>query len=132
LKLDRITLVMVALSVAMSVTAQLSLRTGMQGFSDVTGLDLVAGAIRTPAIWAGLALYGFATITWVAVLSRIDLAVAYPLASMNYVFVTLFSWLVLNERVPALRWLGVLSIFLGVLVVARGERPDPRAGGPMP
>ena len=56
---------------------------------------------------------------------RIDLAVAYPLGSMNYVLVTLLAATVLGESVTLLRWLGTASILVGILVVARGERRHP-------
>ena len=106
----------------MSVSGQLALRTGMSTHAELSGLDLVIAAITTGAVWLGLVLYVSATVSWLAVLSRIDLSVAYPLGSMNYVLVTLLAATVLGEHVTPLRWAGTLSILAGILVVARGER----------
>jgi drug/metabolite transporter (DMT)-like permease len=122
LNLDRNTIILVAWSVAMSVSGQLSLRSGMSAHAELSGLDLVLAAVSTGAVWLGLALYVSATLSWLVVLSRIDLSVAYPLSSMNYVLVTLLAATVLHEQVNALRWAGTLSILAGILVVARGER----------
>lgn len=113
----------------MSVSAQLTLRTAMSALSDLSGLELFVAAATDPLVWAGLGLYVLATISWIAVLSRIDLAVAYPLGSMNYVLVTVMAATVLREGIPPLRWIGTASILAGILIVARGERrgPDGRA-----
>lgn len=111
----------------MSVSAQLTLRSGMSGHALLNGSDLFLAALGSPMIWAGLSLYVLGTVSWLAVLSRIDLAVAYPLGSMNYVLVTLLAATLLDESVTLLRWIGTASILVGILVVARGE---PRAGVP--
>ena len=128
MRLDRNTMILVAWSVAMSVSGQLALRTGMAAHAELSGMDLVLAAITTGAVWLGLALYISATVSWLAVLSRIDLSVAYPLGSMNYVLVTLLAATLLGEQVNPLRWAGTLSILAGILVVARGERTA-KSGG---
>lgn len=120
-KLDPRTLALVGWSVAMSVAAQLTLRATMSGHAGLGGQELAMAAVSSPMVWAGLGLYLLATVTWLMVLSRIDLSVAYPLGSMNYVLVTLFAATVLGEEVGLLRWAGILSILIGILVVARGE-----------
>lgn len=122
MRLDRSTLLLVAWSVATSVSGQLLLRTAMAGHSGLTGGELFMAAVTSALVWTGLGLYVLSTVTWLAVLSRIDLAVAYPLASMNYVLVTLLAATLLDESVSLLRWLGTASILVGILVVARGER----------
>lgn len=111
----------------MSVMAQVALRAGMSGYFALSGLDLITAAVTSPLVWLGLGLYISGTVSWLAVLSRIDLAVAYPLGSMNYVLVTVLAATVLGEQVSILRWLGTASILVGILVVARGERRQPQA-----
>ena len=106
----------------MSVGSQVALRHGMSAFSGETGLDLVLGAIRELWVILGLVAFAMGTVSWLAILSRIDLAVAYPLGAMNYLFVTILSATVLDETVPLLRWAGNLAILCGILVIALGER----------
>ncbi len=112
----------------MSVSAQLTLRTAMVVHADLGGLGLLVASATSPMVWVGLGLYVSGTISWLAVLSRIDLAVAYPLGSMNYVLVTVLAALLLGEDVPLLRWAGTASILVGILVVARGEASHKDAG----
>ena len=112
----------------MSVSAQVMLRHGMSKLVELTGLELGIAAATAPWVLGGLGLYLLGTVSWIAVLSRIDLAVAYPLGSLNYVLVTILSAAVLHEAIPPLRWVGTCFILVGILVVARGEtRAVPQA-----
>ena len=72
-----------------------------------------------PTIWFGLAAYGLGAVLWLVVLSRLDLSFAYPLLALSYILIPLLSYLVLGENVPALRWVGIAVIFMGVVIVAR-------------
>jgi undecaprenyl phosphate-alpha-L-ara4N flippase subunit ArnE len=121
LKLDRTTLLLVAWSVVLSVSAQLLLRRTMSAYAELVGLDLVVAAATSPMIWVGVSFYLLATVSWLVVLSRIDLAVAYPLGALNYVLVTLLAATVLNDQVTLLRWIGTASILVGIMLVALGE-----------
>ena len=58
-------------------------------------------------------------LAWIAVLSRLDLSVAYPFLALNFVLVTLVARFFLGESVPPLRWLGILVIIGGILLVAK-------------
>ena len=121
-RLDLTSFLLVTFSVGMSVSAQLALRHGMAAVA-ASGGSLVTGAATSPWVLGGLTMYGLGTVTWLLLLSRIDLVVAYPLGSLNFVFVTALSGFVLHEQVPTLRWVGTVLILVGIYVVARGEHP---------
>lgn len=118
----------------MSVGSQLALRMGMSAFSGMTGVDVIVGAMGSPWVLAGLAAFALGSISWLVVISRIDLSVAYPLGALNYVVVAALSASVLGEAVPSLRWAGVTFILFGILVIAFGERvqreKEPAAADP--
>ena len=116
------TLALVGCSVLLSIAAQLSLKHGMSGLADRSGVQLFLAAARSLWVPLGILSYALATVSWLALLGRVDLAVAYPLGSLNHVFVVLLSALLLHEVVPWLRWLGVLLIVAGSFIIARGER----------
>jgi multidrug transporter EmrE-like cation transporter len=54
---------------------------------------------------------------WLFVLSKIDLNLAYSIDSMRYVFIAVASLVFLKERIGVLRWLGITSVFLGIMMV---------------
>ena len=75
----------------------------------------VAAALRTPALWAALVLYGGATVLWIWILSRVPLTRAYPWVALGTVLVPLMGWYWFDEPVGAKFWLGVGLIALGLV-----------------
>lgn len=115
---------LLALTVLFNVLGQVFIKQGMTVAGTVEGeasavVQTFLRGFTTPWIWAGLAAYGLGSLLWMAVLSRVDLSIAYPALSLGYILIVLVSWLALREPVSALRWLGVLVITVGVFLVAR-------------
>lgn len=65
----------------------------------------------------GLCAYAISTGIYFYVLSRVHLSWAYALGGMSYILTVLLAATALNESVPPLRWLGVLMIAFGVVLV---------------
>ncbi|MOA62691.1 putative 4-amino-4-deoxy-L-arabinose-phosphoundecaprenol flippase subunit ArnE [compost metagenome] len=57
--------------------------------------------------------------TWIIVLTRVQLSWAYPMLALNQVLILLIGWGLLKEPVSPLRWGGVLLIITGVVLVSR-------------
>lgn len=116
---------LVLLSILCGVAGQTVIKIGVSqpGASEATvGLfSLVNMIVRSPLVLLGLILYGVGALAWIAVLARIDLSIAYPFLALNFVLVTLSSQFLLGEYVPPLRWLGVLVICSGIILVARSS-----------
>jgi len=87
------------------------------GFPDGLFLFMKAMAL-SPYLWFGLlgALLVFAF--WSTILSKIDLSIAVPIASLSYILVPLSSIIFFHEKIPPLRWLGILIILSGVILVS--------------
>lgn len=80
-------------------------------------LDVFPRVFTSGAIWLGIASLFAYFICYMLVLSWADFSYAQPPTAMGIVIVTLLGHFVLHETVTPLRWIGVLLIFLGVLVV---------------
>ncbi|MGH2679201.1 MAG: hypothetical protein ACRDG8_01750 [Actinomycetota bacterium] len=111
-------------SVALAAVAQLTLKHGMDQVAAGSGvLRFGAESLRdvatTPAVWAGLVLFGVSAAVWLAVLSRASLSFAYPFASLTYVLILLADRFLLDQEVPGLRYLGVACIVVGIVLVAQ-------------
>ena len=93
------------------------------GASEAAGgfVPLLTMIVQSPMVLLGLVLYGVGALAWIAVLARVDLSVAYPFLAMNFVLITISSYFLLGETVPAMRWFGVLVICSGILLVARSS-----------
>lgn len=70
-------------------------------------------------IISAVALTIVTALVWIVALSKSELSWLYPFMALSYVLVALFSWLLFNEGVTALRWAGIAFICLGVILVAK-------------
>ncbi len=119
-----LTLILILIPTVTGVAGQLLLKVGM---SQLGALEisiaaipsLIARIILSPYIIVGLAIYFGGVFFWLLALNRADLSYVYPFASLSYVLITLASWLLLHEAVPPLRWIGLVVICIGVMLVAR-------------
>ncbi|MFA5090531.1 MAG: EamA family transporter [Candidatus Omnitrophota bacterium] len=79
----------------------------------------LSGVFSSHFLWMGILSVVLTFILWSAVLSRIDLSVAVPVASSSYIFVPLVSIIALGEKISLMRWLGIILIVLGVVFVSK-------------
>jgi multidrug transporter EmrE-like cation transporter len=119
---------LLVVSVACATAGQLTLKAAMTSIGRI-GTAQVADAGQTilkaakePLLWLGLVLFGLSAAFWLVVLSRVDLSLAYPLVGFSYVVVVGLSRFLLNEHVPALRWMGVALIAVGIALVGISSR----------
>lgn len=66
-----------------------------------------------------LALYGGATLLWVAALRHAPLGRVYPLMALSFVIVPLAARFVLREELNPQYWAGVALIVAGLAVIGR-------------
>jgi drug/metabolite transporter (DMT)-like permease len=129
---------LVLCSVAPAVAGQLLLKFAIGRLSlsmDTAGpVGYYVRLFTTPLVLLGFLMYGFSSLIWLFILSKLPLSLAYPLVSMGYVLVVFFSWLLLHEHVGLTRILGVVVICLGVTLLAlsgpgqeTGKAPTPTA-----
>ena len=69
--------------------------------------------------WLGLALLalGGGMLLWLSVLQSIPVSVAYPMLSLNFVWVTLAAKVFWRENVALHHWLGVGLIIIGIVIL---------------
>src|ERR1700704_3786753 len=99
-----------------------------KGMKDVGDLDishlptLEAGAaqvLSSGTIWLGIALMLMFMVCHMLVLSRADYSFVMPFSAIAYALVPLLGYLFLHESVSVSRWIGIVLIFLGVLLINR-------------
>lgn len=76
-------------------------------------------AVMTPYFFLGILTLGLGAFTWLLVLSRMELSLAYPMMSLGYVLVTFFSKYLFKETVPPHRWAGIATIIFGIILISR-------------
>ena len=119
-------LLLILLSVGFGVTGQMTLKMGMTQVGRIGAealaqpLQMALKVATNPLVIVGLSLYVLGAVTWLTVLSRVQLSFAYPILALSYAIVPVLAWLLLGESVPSVRWLGIATILLGIVLVSRG------------
>ncbi|NIF47606.1 4-amino-4-deoxy-L-arabinose-phosphoundecaprenol flippase subunit ArnE [Enterobacter sp. Ap-1006] len=70
-------------------------------------------------LWLGLSvlLLGLGMLVWLLVLQHVEVSIAYPMLSLNFIFITLAARWIWKERISAHHWLGVMLIILGIIAL---------------
>ena len=111
--------------VAMAASAHLMLKAGMSQVGTVGAqemrepLALVTSMLTTPLILGAMPLYAAGLVGWTIVLSRLNLSLAYPALALLYLVIPVASWLLFDEKITVLHWIGMGVIVVGVLLVFR-------------
>ncbi len=115
---------LILVDVALNVTGQLSLKSGMNQLGNFSlSLSTLPPVFLRAAtnlnVLFGLFCYGLGFLVWLIVLSKAELSYAYPLISLGYVFTAILARLLFGEAVSVTRMVGILITCLGVFLIAR-------------
>jgi uncharacterized membrane protein len=127
------TLFMVLLMVVCANTGDLMLKRGMSRIGEVQ--PSLAGLLRafpltvaSGSIWIGIIFLTGFMVSYMTVLSWADYSYVMPAGAFGYAVLTLMAVLLLHESVSPRRWLGVIFICVGVLLVGQTKpRTTPAA-----
>jgi uncharacterized membrane protein len=110
-----------------------------KGMKDAGNLDisrlsaLAAGATRvltSGTIWLGIAMMLAFMVCHMLVLSWADYSFVMPFSAIAYALVPLLGYLFLHEQVSAARWVGIVLIVLGVVLINRTPHRTTSPGAP--
>jgi len=112
--------ILLLVSVAASVTGQLFLKIGALKLGKVNvsnAVNQILSIITTPELLIGLACYGLGAIAYILLLTRVNLSIAAPSASLVYVFSVLIGYFIFKESIPIVRLVGLSFIVGGIILV---------------
>ena len=75
--------------------------------------------LRSPWLWLALLALGSGLLVWLLVLQRMEVGVAYPMLSLNFVVITLIARFGFHEPVDRRHWLGVALVIAGVALLGQ-------------
>ncbi|WP_097458732.1 4-amino-4-deoxy-L-arabinose-phosphoundecaprenol flippase subunit ArnE [Mangrovitalea sediminis] len=75
------------------------------------------GMLTSRWLWLAIISLGTAMLIWLVVLQRLEVSVAYPMLSLNFVFVTLAAQFWFGEKTTPRHWVGILFIMLGIALL---------------
>lgn len=77
--------------------------------------------LRNHHLIAGFIFYGIGTVLFIPALKGGELTILYPLLAATYIWVCLWSSLLLKEKMNKLKWIGILFIIIGVSFIGIGS-----------
>lgn len=89
----------------------------------------VAGVVRSPWVWAGLACYIGMFVLWMTILKEADVGRAFPMTALVYLPIVGAAMLVFHEALNAMRVAGLIFVVGGVALLA-GDRDRATPPGP--
>jgi drug/metabolite transporter (DMT)-like permease len=119
-------LIPLLLATVLGVVGQLLLKQGMLQLGaiqlDATSVPVTIWRMATsPYVFGGLLVYGTGTFFWLVFISRVPLSYSYPFVSLGIVLGLLAAWGIFHENIPPSRWIGMIVVCLGVILVARSS-----------
>lgn len=114
-----ITALLLLLSITLSIGGQFFLKTGVTVLPPAATLSGILTTLFSWRILSGLSLYALSVITWLFILKRLPLSVAYPSLSLSYVAILAISVIFLGESFTFSKVGGIAFILLGVTLLYR-------------
>jgi len=117
------TIFMLGVMTVFGALGDVLLRKGMKQVGGITAWSLSAlghafvRTFRTETIWMGIGSLLLFFVAYLMVLSWADYSYVQPASATGYFFVVLLGYLILGEVIAPMRWIGVLVICLGVMLV---------------
>lgn len=108
------------IAILTSVAGQFLLKAGALQLGKVNPTNWLGhlfGVLTTPELLTGLCCYGLGAVAYILLLTRVNLSIAAPSASLSYVFSVLMGYFFFRESIPLSRVVGLGLIICGVLLV---------------
>jgi drug/metabolite transporter (DMT)-like permease len=84
-------------------------------------VDFVGSLLKDPVFYLALSIYGFATLTWVYVLSTVALSLAYPFLASAFLMTPVGAWFFLGESIGARYFVGLILLLAGLAVISTSQ-----------
>ena len=125
----RITALALLAALSLNATANLLIKFGMRGMDvDLAGgspmdggiMGLVKLLLRHWEVLAGLACFACNILFYAYALQKLPISVAYPImVTTGFAIIVAVAGWKLHERLTVLQWVGVVTILIGVVLVAK-------------
>jgi drug/metabolite transporter (DMT)-like permease len=117
-------ILLILAGVSLNAAAQILMRTGMLKVGEINfGASALFKALpemlSNGFLWLSILCYGVSVITWMMVLSRVEVSFAYPFLSIGYIISAVVGHFFLGETVTPVRIAGIAVICIGVFLIAR-------------
>ena len=82
----------------------------------------ITGVLTNYYLLSGLILYGIGAILMIISFRGGEVSVLYPIIATSYIWVSFLSVKFLGEIMNILKWIGVVSIIIGIVSISYGSK----------
>jgi len=116
-------LFLIALTSLCDTINQLFLKSAINSLASPRGnvksvLKFIVQLLKVPRVWVSFIFSAISLCIWLVVLSQADLSFAFSADSMHYIFIALAARFILKEKVCFKRWIGIVLIVVGIMMVS--------------
>ena len=119
-------------------TGVVLLKKGMTQIGDLNGvtageiLRVCKAGATNPQILLGVSFEALFFLCLLILMSKSDISFLWPLTGLSFVFATFAAIWFLDERVSAVRWIGVILIVIGAAFISYSQQVKEKPGPPVP
>ena len=103
----------------MSIMGEFILKYTVHGKALGINFETVTTIIGSPIILVGILLISLSALLWIIGMTKFQLSFMYPFLSLSYVVIIIGSEFLLHEQVSFNRYLSILFIVIGLLLISR-------------
>jgi len=100
-------------------TAQILYKMG----ADRLNFDIVS-IITNWQLILGMTFYGLGAVLVIIALKGGEVSVLYPIVTSSYIWVSIGSVYFFREKMNSFKWIGILLIILGIIMITIGQRDN--------
>jgi drug/metabolite transporter (DMT)-like permease len=84
-------------------------------------VELFGSLLKDPVFYLALGIYGFATLTWLYVLSTVKLSLAYPFLALAFLLTPIGARFFLGEPLGTRYFVGLILLLAGLAVISTSQ-----------
>lgn len=109
---------LIAINILLMSVGQLFFKQAAIFINGNSELNLAAKYLFNPWFYAAIFFFATATFTWVQILTKMKISVAYPILSISYIITALGAYYLFGERLSPINIAGIFIIMLGVSLIS--------------
>ena len=110
-------IILMVFCTVLTSAAQVFYKKGVSGLN-FGSIDYSAAGI----VLIGLIIYAIAAVIMIFAFKHGEVTVLYPIVTLSYIWVSLFSVYFFNETMTFYKWLGVGTIIVGIIFIGIGGK----------
>jgi len=114
MKIEYLVILLVLVCAFLGAMGQIFFKLASKEFS----LNLLS-LIKNYNFLIGAFLYAVSAILFVYSLKFGNLSILYPIIATSYIWVTLLASIILNEPFPIFKWIGIILILTGIIIIVK-------------